>query len=187
MKKQSDFGCFDTYGLPDGETGSYRLNLVGSRLYGRYAEVAVFVGLGFDDCGSAERYLCAGNSGSGACGVLNENNACNFREGTVRLGPARDRSEWPNRWQQENEEEQDGVLRGISSRISIMKRDFLQGLSVLFCVRCISRPHASSTSTGTRAFAVPIVVRRRSLDPVSYVWLSECAYALAEMGAGSSA
>jgi hypothetical protein len=30
-----------------------------------------------------------------------------------------------------------------------------------------------------------IVVRRRSLDRVFYVWLSECAYALAEIGAGS--
>src|SRR5258707_13760450 len=120
MKKQSDFGCFDTHGLPDGQTGSYRLNLIGSRRYGRHAEVAVFVGLGFDDCWSAERHLRAGNSGSGASGVLNENCACNFRKGTVRLRSARDRSEWPNREQRENEEAQDRELRGIPSRMAIM-------------------------------------------------------------------
>src|SRR5260221_13527152 len=169
MKKQSDFGGFDTLGLQDGEPGSYRLNLIGSSRHGRPAEVAVFVGLGFDDCWSAERPLRAGNSGSGACGVLNENCACNFRKGTVRLRSARDRSEWPNREQRENEEAQDGGLRGISSRMAIMRRGFLQGSSVLFCVRCFSRPHASSTSIGARACVVPIAVRRRSLDRESYV------------------
>ena len=88
MEKQSDFGCFDAYGLPDGETGSYRLNMVGSRRYGRHAEVAVFVGLGVDDCRSAERHPRAGNRGSATCGVLNENSAGNSRKGLVRLGSA---------------------------------------------------------------------------------------------------